>query len=160
LHRITGGNPFFVTEALATAVDTVPVFGARCRARRGGQLSPRLTRIAELVCVVPGRTENWLLEQAARLNEAGIEGCLGIGMVRLRMLLLPSGTSLAGARCKTRFLSRGYRVCIEGPGRSERATQYPRRAPRISRRRRAQCGAEVLRSRPWPPLQARVGRKS
>ena len=32
--------------------------------------------------MVPGRTELWLLEQTGRADEAGIEGCLGIGMVR------------------------------------------------------------------------------
>ena len=82
LHRITGGNPFFVTEALATAVGTVPVSVRDAVLSRAGQLSPASREIAELVCVVPGRTEVWLLEQAGRPDEAGIEGCLGIGMVR------------------------------------------------------------------------------
>jgi DNA-binding CsgD family transcriptional regulator/tetratricopeptide (TPR) repeat protein len=31
---------------------------------------------------VPGKTEFWLLEQAGKLDEAGIESCLSIGMVR------------------------------------------------------------------------------
>jgi DNA-binding CsgD family transcriptional regulator/tetratricopeptide (TPR) repeat protein len=82
LHRITGGNPFFVTEALATAVGTVPVSVRDAVLSRTSQLSPASREIAELVCVVPGRTEVWLLEQAVRPDEAGIEGCLGIGMVR------------------------------------------------------------------------------
>jgi DNA-binding CsgD family transcriptional regulator/tetratricopeptide (TPR) repeat protein len=82
LHRITGGNPFFVTEALATAVGTVPASVRDAVLSRTSQLSPASREIAELVCVVPGRTEVWLLEQAGRPDEAGIEGCLGIGMVR------------------------------------------------------------------------------
>ena len=82
LYRITGGNPFFVTEALATAVGAVPVSVRDAVLSRTSQLSPASREIAELVCVVPGRTEVWLLEQACRLDDAGIEGCLGIGMVR------------------------------------------------------------------------------
>jgi len=82
LHRITGGNPFFVTEALATEVGTVPVSVRDAVLSRAGQLSPAAREIMELVCVVPGRTEVWLLERAVRPDEAGIEACLGIGMVR------------------------------------------------------------------------------
>jgi DNA-binding CsgD family transcriptional regulator/tetratricopeptide (TPR) repeat protein len=82
LHSITGGNPFFVTEALAAVGDTVPVTVRDAVLARAGRLSPAARAIAELVCVVPGKTEVWLLEQAAGRDEACIEGCLSIGMVR------------------------------------------------------------------------------
>jgi DNA-binding CsgD family transcriptional regulator/tetratricopeptide (TPR) repeat protein len=82
LHKITSGNPFFVTEVLAAAVDTVPTTVRDAVLARALRLSRAAREIAELVCVVPGRTEVWLLEQAARPDEAGIEGCLSIGMVR------------------------------------------------------------------------------
>jgi DNA-binding CsgD family transcriptional regulator/tetratricopeptide (TPR) repeat protein len=82
LHSVTGGNPFFVTEVLATAADTVPVTVRDAVLTRALRLSPAAREIAELVCVVPGKTENWLLEQAAKPDAASIEGCLGIGMVR------------------------------------------------------------------------------
>jgi DNA-binding CsgD family transcriptional regulator/tetratricopeptide (TPR) repeat protein len=82
LHPITGGNPFFVTEALAAAGGTVPTSVRDAVLSRTSQLSPASREIAEIVSVVPGRTEVWLLEQAGRPDEAAIEGCLGIGMVR------------------------------------------------------------------------------
>ena len=82
LHGITGGNPLFVTEVLAAAADTVPVTVRDAVLARAVRLSPAAREIAELVCVIPGKTEVWLLEQAARPDEAGIEGCLSIGMVR------------------------------------------------------------------------------
>ena len=82
LHKITAGNPFFVTEVLAAAADTVPVTVREAVLTHVAKLSPVAREIAELVCVVPGKTEGWLLEQAGRADEAGIEGCLGIGMVR------------------------------------------------------------------------------
>ena len=82
LHSVTGGNPFFVTEVLATVADSVPVTVRDAALTRALRLSPAAREIAELVCVVPGRTEGWLLQQAANPDEASIEGCLGIGMVR------------------------------------------------------------------------------
>ena len=82
LHSITGGNPFFVTEVLAAAADTVPVTVRDAVLARAVRLSPAAREIAELVCVVPGKTEPWLLEQAGQPDEAAIEGCLSIGMVR------------------------------------------------------------------------------
>jgi DNA-binding CsgD family transcriptional regulator/tetratricopeptide (TPR) repeat protein len=82
LHGITGGNPLFVTEVLAAVADTVPVTVRDAVLARAARLSPAAREIAELVCVVPGRTECWLLEEGAEPDEAGIEGCLSIGMVR------------------------------------------------------------------------------
>ncbi len=79
LHRITGGNPFFVTEALAAVADKVPINVRDAVLARAMRLTPDARKIAELACVVPGRTESWLLEQA---DEAAIEGCTSIGMVR------------------------------------------------------------------------------
>jgi DNA-binding CsgD family transcriptional regulator len=82
LHSLTGGNPLFVTEVLAAVADTVPSTVRDAVLARAIRLSTAAREIAELVCVVPRKTELWLLEQAAPLDEAGIEGCLSIGMVR------------------------------------------------------------------------------
>jgi len=82
LHGITGGNPLFVTEVLATAADSVPVTVRDAVLARIARLSPAAREIAEIVSVIPGKTEVWLLEQAADADAAGIEGCLSIGMVR------------------------------------------------------------------------------
>ena len=81
LHRITGGNPFFVTEALAAVADTVPVSVRDAVLARTMRLSPGARKIAELACVVPGKTESWLLQQAVA-DEIDIEGCMRVGMVR------------------------------------------------------------------------------
>ena len=57
LYAATGGNPFLVTESLA---------GRRATVRdavlaRAARLSPAARRVLELVSVVPGRAELWLL---------------------------------------------------------------------------------------------------
>ena len=82
LHRITGGNPFFVTEALAAVADTVPVSVRDAVLTRAMRLTPDARKIAELACVVPGRTESWLLAEAVPVDDAAIEDCMSIGMVR------------------------------------------------------------------------------
>jgi DNA-binding CsgD family transcriptional regulator/tetratricopeptide (TPR) repeat protein len=82
LHSLTGGNPLFVTEVLAAAADTVPSTVSDAVLARAIRLTPAAREIAELVCVVPRKAELWLLDQALRLDEADIEGCLSVGMVR------------------------------------------------------------------------------
>jgi DNA-binding CsgD family transcriptional regulator/tetratricopeptide (TPR) repeat protein len=82
LHRLTGGNPLFVTEVLAAPTDTVPSTVRDAVLARALRLSVPAREIAELVSIVPARTECWLLEQATGLDDGGIEGCLSIGMVR------------------------------------------------------------------------------
>jgi DNA-binding CsgD family transcriptional regulator/tetratricopeptide (TPR) repeat protein len=82
LHSVTGGNPFFVTEALAVATDTMPASVRDAVLARASRLSPAARTVAELACIVPNKTEGWLLEQTVAPDEASIEGCLSIGMVR------------------------------------------------------------------------------
>jgi DNA-binding CsgD family transcriptional regulator/tetratricopeptide (TPR) repeat protein len=82
LHQVTGGNPFFVTEVLASKSDPVPVTVRDAVLARAAKLSASARELAELVSVVPGRAEGWLLEQAARATPAAIDECCGIGMMR------------------------------------------------------------------------------
>jgi DNA-binding CsgD family transcriptional regulator/tetratricopeptide (TPR) repeat protein len=82
LYKVTGGNPLFVTEVLAAVADAVPATVRDAVLARVVRLSPAAREIAELVCVVPAKTELWLLEQVCRLDEAEIESCLSIGMDR------------------------------------------------------------------------------
>lgn len=82
LHQITGGNPFYVTEVLAGAADTVPPTVRDAVLVRAVRLSPAARQVAELVCIVPGSTDRELLEQIAHPDEGTIDSCLSIGMVR------------------------------------------------------------------------------
>lgn len=82
LHSATGGNPFFITEVLATSAEAVPVTVRDAVLARALRLAPASREIAELASLIPGRAEAWLLEEALHPDEAGIEGCLDIGMIR------------------------------------------------------------------------------
>src|SRR5260221_9020168 len=82
LHGITGGNPFFVTQALAATTDSVPITVRDAVLARAARLSAGARAVAELVCIVPGKAEGWLLDQSVAPDDASIEGCLSIGMLR------------------------------------------------------------------------------
>jgi DNA-binding CsgD family transcriptional regulator/tetratricopeptide (TPR) repeat protein len=82
LHRITGGNPFFVTEVLASEAGTVPVTVREAVLAHFMKLSPAAREISELVSVVPGRVEGWLLREALEPHDEAFDECLAIGMVR------------------------------------------------------------------------------
>jgi DNA-binding CsgD family transcriptional regulator len=82
LYSITGGNPLFVTEALAGTDGSVPVMVRDAVLARAARLSPSAREIAELVSVVPGKTDGWLLEAAGSIDDASVESCLSIGMLR------------------------------------------------------------------------------
>lgn len=81
LHQVTGGNPFFVTEALAAAEDQVPATVRDAVIARMARLSEAARRVVDLVALVPGRTESWLLAATEVDVEAALDECLAIGMV-------------------------------------------------------------------------------
>src|SRR5882724_3400392 len=62
VYRVTGGNPFFVRELLAAPLDTVPETVRDAVLARLLQCSTEARRVAELVSLLPGRTELWLAE--------------------------------------------------------------------------------------------------
>ena len=57
---MTGGNPFFVRELLSGSVDAVPETVRDAVLARLMQCSQAARAVAELVSLVPGRSEPWL----------------------------------------------------------------------------------------------------
>jgi len=62
VHALTGGNPFFVTEVVSGGTGRVPASVRDAVLGRFARLSEAGRVTAELVSVVPGRTEEWLVE--------------------------------------------------------------------------------------------------
>lgn len=62
LHQITGGNPFFVCEAIASPGERVPETVRDAVLARLMRCSSPTRELAELVSVSPGKTEAWLIE--------------------------------------------------------------------------------------------------
>ena len=83
LHEITGGNPFFVTEALAVPETTVPATVRDAVIARLARLSEPARAVVNLVALVPGKTERWLLDKTVPKAGAALQECLSVGMVAL-----------------------------------------------------------------------------
>lgn len=79
LHQVTGGNPFFVTEVLAAGKPEVPPTVRDAVLARAGRLSASARRLLDLVAVAHPRTETWLIEMEASLDD--LDECLASGML-------------------------------------------------------------------------------
>ena len=82
LHRLTGGNPFFVTEALASGEAEIPQTVRDAVLARSARLSPAARTLLEAVAVVPWHAEVWLLEALAEDAVDALEECASSGMLR------------------------------------------------------------------------------
>ncbi len=80
IHRVTGGNPFFVTELLADPSQGVPATVREAVLARWRRLSSGARELVDLVSVEPSRIERALLDRASakRLDE-----CVTLGVLRV-----------------------------------------------------------------------------
>jgi predicted ATPase len=81
LLHATGGNPFFVTEVLASPEADVPATVRDAVLARVAELGEGAQRSLELLSIIPGQVEYWLVEgllgdAAAELEEAERRGLL------------------------------------------------------------------------------------
>ena len=87
LHAVTGGNPFFVTEALGAPADDVPATVRDAVLARASRLTGAARAVLDLVSLVPDRVEVALLEAIAResfeVGSAGLDDALRSGMLVL-----------------------------------------------------------------------------
>jgi len=84
LHHTTGGNPFYVTEVLAAAAGEIPGSVRDAVLARARRLSPDAREVLEIVCVVPGRAETWLVEAVLEGSPAGpVDEAVSAGMLEL-----------------------------------------------------------------------------
>lgn len=81
LYEVTGGNPFFVTEVLASGGTQVPASVRDAVLARAARLSRAARELFELVSVVPRRAERWLVEALLGPPPAVLEECFGTGML-------------------------------------------------------------------------------
>jgi DNA-binding CsgD family transcriptional regulator len=81
LYATTGGNPFFVTEALTDAGGAVPPTVRDAVLARAARLSPEGRTLLDAASVVPQRIELWLLEALVDGDLAALDECLASGML-------------------------------------------------------------------------------
>jgi DNA-binding CsgD family transcriptional regulator/tetratricopeptide (TPR) repeat protein len=89
LYGKTGGNAFFVTEALASGGTDVPPTVRDAVIARAARLSPSAFTLLEAVAVTSPHVELWLLEELAQGETGSLDECLASGM------LLPDGAAIA-----------------------------------------------------------------
>jgi DNA-binding CsgD family transcriptional regulator len=81
LYRRTGGNPFFVTEILASSGEDLPETVRDAVLARAARISPQARAVLEACAVVGVRTEPWVLEGAGYHDAEAVEECLARGML-------------------------------------------------------------------------------
>jgi tetratricopeptide (TPR) repeat protein len=79
LYVATGGNAFFVTEAIAAGGELPPPSVRDAVLARAGRLAADARTTLELVAVVPGAAELWLVREAGVAD--GVAGCEERGLL-------------------------------------------------------------------------------
>lgn len=82
LHRLSGGNPFFITEVLASGDATVPISVGDAIRARIAKLDRRARAALDAAAVIGARAEPWLLAAVAGEQVLGIDDCLDAGLLR------------------------------------------------------------------------------
>lgn len=82
LHRLTGGNPFFLTEMLASDGATVPATVGDAVLARAARLSPEARAILDLASVIGVTVDFDLLQRVAGPTLDEVEECLTRGLLR------------------------------------------------------------------------------
>lgn len=81
LYRTTGGNPFFLTEVLASGDGTVPATVSDAVLARVRRLSPAARAVVDAVAVVPDKVELELVWAVTGKDPAAVEECLDAGLL-------------------------------------------------------------------------------
>jgi DNA-binding CsgD family transcriptional regulator/tetratricopeptide (TPR) repeat protein len=82
LYRLTEGNPFFVTEALATARDGIPGTVRDAVLARATRLDASAREVLEAASVVEGPVVRELLEAASGHGQSVADACVAAGLLR------------------------------------------------------------------------------
>src|SRR6266508_3113145 len=96
LHA-TGGNPFFVTEVLASPDADVPATVRDAVLARLGQLGDGTQRSLELLSTIPGQVERWLVDSLLGDDAAALDEAERRGVLEADPPTSGSGTSSRGA---------------------------------------------------------------
>ncbi len=81
LHRVTAGNPFFVTEVLASGSDAIPATVRDAVLARAARLSSGARDLLGAIAIAPPVVELWLLDALVGEQAGALEECLSSGML-------------------------------------------------------------------------------
>ena len=83
LHRVTGGNPFFVTEVLCGGGERIPPTVRDAVLARMARLDEAAAAVAEAVSVAVPHAEPWLLEAMAPGSARALARCVESGVLHV-----------------------------------------------------------------------------
>jgi ATP/maltotriose-dependent transcriptional regulator MalT len=83
LHQVTGGNPFFLREVLASSGELVPDTVRDAVLARLSRCSPATHELAELVAMSPGRSETWLIQSLLGSRQAAVDEAGALGLLEI-----------------------------------------------------------------------------
>ena len=81
LHRLTGGNPFYVREVLEAGGEQVPATVGEVVYTRAARMSEDARSVLESVSVAPPALEPWALEAVCGGAAGALDECLAGGML-------------------------------------------------------------------------------
>jgi DNA-binding CsgD family transcriptional regulator/tetratricopeptide (TPR) repeat protein len=81
LHRKTGGNPFYITEILASPANGIPLSIRDAVLARAAQLSPSAEAVLRVAAIIGMRIEPRLLLEVTGEEAHFIEECISAGML-------------------------------------------------------------------------------
>jgi predicted ATPase len=84
LYTATGGNPFFVTEALASKGVDIPSTVRDAVLARAARLSPSARAVLEAAAVIGLRVEPWVLSNIVGAASASVDECIAGGMLQFQ----------------------------------------------------------------------------
>lgn len=84
VYTLTAGNPFYVTELLASEGEGVPPTVRDAVLARASKLSPAARAIVDVASTVPGKAERWLVEAALPVDEPSMIEATTSGIVSLQ----------------------------------------------------------------------------
>ncbi|HLO31453.1 MAG TPA: AAA family ATPase [Anaerolineales bacterium] len=84
LFDITSGNPFFITEVLASKGEDMPATIRDAVLARATRLSPSARVLLEAAAVIGLRAEPWLLSNITGAESAKVEECVAGGMLQFQ----------------------------------------------------------------------------
>ncbi len=82
LYKITGGNPFLLSELLVNRDERVPSTIKDSVLTRISRLSDVARSIVELVSIIPTRAERWLIDEIISDNYKALDECVNSGLLR------------------------------------------------------------------------------
>ncbi|MGH3002730.1 MAG: ATP-binding protein [Gaiellaceae bacterium] len=83
LHHRTGGNPFFVTEVLATGEAAIPATVRDAVLARVARLDERARELLDAVAVATQRAELWLVSAVVGEAFSAVDGCIASGVLQV-----------------------------------------------------------------------------